>query len=155
MGKRVGSHYSIDFQNTVNVSTLGIYLVCCDNWHFSVSAEEHGGHPERQQEERDVPPEDWPNVRPIFTCTHANMINRDGLQQHNTQQTTVLISAALTNDHSRDENNLVGDGGARPQKAQASIGLPTGTEKQPTFIKRSHWTRSGRAEMVVMPQFTL
>lgn len=43
---------------------------------------------------------------------------------------SICVCATLTNDHSWDENNLMGDGGPRPQQPQTTIGLPVQTEGQ-------------------------
>ena len=39
------------------------------------------------------------------------------------------MQGSLTNDHSWNEDDLMGDGRARPQQAQASVGLPAGGTK--------------------------
>lgn len=83
--KGVGHRYSIDTQYIVNVLTAETDLVCCDYRHLSGSAKELGRRPERHQEEGDVPPEGRSYVRPIFTCTNKNIINR---QQ---PQTTLMM----------------------------------------------------------------
>lgn len=79
--KRVGHHYSIDTQNIVHVLTAETDFVCCDDRHLSGSAKEQGRRPERHQKEGDVPPEGWSNVRPIFTCTNKNIINKQQPQR--------------------------------------------------------------------------
>lgn len=43
----------------------------------------------------------------------------------------------LTNDYPRDENNLMGDGGARPQQPQGTIGLPAWTGNQRISLEDS------------------
>lgn len=78
-------------------------------------------------------------------------------QRHNKNPQTmwwipVFVSAALTDDHPWDENNLMCDWGAGPQQPQATIGLPAWTENKKGLIEIFEWTHSAR---VVTPQLTL
>lgn len=97
-------------------------LVCSRDRNLSGSSEEQERRPERHHEERDVPPKGRSDVRAVFSYAGENTIS---WRKPRSERLTDRGIRALTDDHPGDEDDLVGDGGARPQQPQATVGLPT------------------------------